>query len=169
MSQTDDWRCVHGHDRCDQMYPGPDCPYCERVPSQKDLDSSVFDGGAKDTGQRDVAPATEHTPGPWELGTVAIADRQSGGWLEAPEDAVVYCGSDEDPENECLIEGPDARANARLIAAAPDMYAQLDDALITLGEVAKVLARDYPSLANNVINQCAIRCADVLAKARGEK
>jgi hypothetical protein len=25
------WRCVNGHDRCDQMYSGPDCPYCDRV------------------------------------------------------------------------------------------------------------------------------------------
>lgn len=22
--------CVNGHDRCDQMYPGPDCSYCEK-------------------------------------------------------------------------------------------------------------------------------------------
>lgn len=24
------YTCVGGHDRCDQMYPGPTCPYCER-------------------------------------------------------------------------------------------------------------------------------------------
>jgi hypothetical protein len=27
----DDYRCVNGHDYCNQMYPGPNCPYCERV------------------------------------------------------------------------------------------------------------------------------------------
>ena len=26
-----DYRCVHWHDRCNQMYPGPDCPYCEKT------------------------------------------------------------------------------------------------------------------------------------------
>lgn len=26
-----DYRCVNGHDRCSQMYAGPDCPYCEQV------------------------------------------------------------------------------------------------------------------------------------------
>jgi DNA-directed RNA polymerase subunit RPC12/RpoP len=26
-----DYRCVNGHDRCDQMYPGSNCPYCERI------------------------------------------------------------------------------------------------------------------------------------------
>lgn len=30
MSDVPEFRCVNGHDRCDQMYPGPDCPYCER-------------------------------------------------------------------------------------------------------------------------------------------
>lgn len=24
------YKCVNGHDRCGQMYAGPDCPYCER-------------------------------------------------------------------------------------------------------------------------------------------
>lgn len=23
------YRCVRGHDLCETMYPGPDCPYCE--------------------------------------------------------------------------------------------------------------------------------------------
>lgn len=26
-----DWKCVNGHDMCDRMYPGPECPYCEEV------------------------------------------------------------------------------------------------------------------------------------------
>lgn len=25
------FRCTNGHDRCGQMYAGPDCQYCERV------------------------------------------------------------------------------------------------------------------------------------------
>jgi len=25
-----DYKCVNGHDACDQMYPGPECPYCEK-------------------------------------------------------------------------------------------------------------------------------------------
>ncbi len=25
------WKCVGGHDRCDQMLPNEDCPYCERT------------------------------------------------------------------------------------------------------------------------------------------
>ena len=26
-----EYRCVHGHDKCSEMYPGPECPYCERI------------------------------------------------------------------------------------------------------------------------------------------
>ena len=26
-----EYKCVHGHDRCDQMLPGPGCPYCEKT------------------------------------------------------------------------------------------------------------------------------------------
>ena len=42
----EDWRCVNGHDRCDQMYPGPECPYCERRvkkgrPRIEDIDKSL--------------------------------------------------------------------------------------------------------------------------------
>jgi hypothetical protein len=36
-----DWKCVHGHDRCDQMYPGPDCPYCERIPRRRKESDAV--------------------------------------------------------------------------------------------------------------------------------
>lgn len=32
-----EYRCVNGHDRCDQMYPGPDCPYCELYFSDKEI------------------------------------------------------------------------------------------------------------------------------------
>lgn len=26
-----EYRCIHGHDKCAEMYPGPECPYCERI------------------------------------------------------------------------------------------------------------------------------------------
>ena len=34
------YKCVHGHDRCDQMYPGADCPYCEMTARR--LDGSQY-------------------------------------------------------------------------------------------------------------------------------
>ena len=61
-----------------------------------------------------------------------------------------------------------AEANARLIALAPQLYERLEAAKVTLEEAAKLLAREFPSLANNIVNQCAIRCGDLLAKARGD-
>jgi hypothetical protein len=29
-STEEGYHCVNGHDRCHEMLPGPDCPYCER-------------------------------------------------------------------------------------------------------------------------------------------
>jgi hypothetical protein len=29
-----DYKCVNGHDLCQVMLPGPDCPYCERAVPQ---------------------------------------------------------------------------------------------------------------------------------------
>lgn len=25
-----EYKCVNGHDRCNEMYSGPECPYCEK-------------------------------------------------------------------------------------------------------------------------------------------
>lgn len=61
-----------------------------------------------------------------------------------------------------------SEADACLIVVAPDLYAQLEDAKATLEEAAKLLVSHYPSVANNIVNQCAIRCGDILTKARGE-
>lgn len=52
-------------------------------------------------------------------------------------------------------------------SAVDVLMAQLADAKATLERAAKLLARDYPSVANNLVNQCAIRCGDVLLSAKG--
>lgn len=36
------YRCVHGHDRCGEMYAGPECPYCERVTPRKKASDYPF-------------------------------------------------------------------------------------------------------------------------------
>ena len=30
-----EYRCVHGHDKCAEMYPGPECPLCEKRQKQR--------------------------------------------------------------------------------------------------------------------------------------
>jgi hypothetical protein len=59
----------------------------------------------------------EHTPGPWEA--YDGHDHALGHWLVLTEDHVVVCDT--------LFDGPTHEANARLIAAAPDLLAALID------------------------------------------
>ncbi|HKQ38799.1 MAG TPA: hypothetical protein VJ063_12030 [Verrucomicrobiae bacterium] len=59
-----------------------------------------------------------HTPGPWDLGEVHIGV----GGHHSPNEAFVTAGElDEGGYCEFRIQGENAIANARLIAAAPDM------------------------------------------------
>lgn len=109
--------------------------------AEKILGSSVRPDGAWEGEQPYPAGVT---PGPWESDGQAVFASDGTMLAESWE------GTDED---------------MALMAAATALYAQLEDARVTLGAVAQALCGEYPSLANNVINQCAIRCADALAKA----
>jgi hypothetical protein len=114
------------------------------------------------------------TPGPWRRkersnlanGIEGKTSRHSHEGDDGYRTVATYqdaCDSD-------LYDAQEANreANGNLITAAPELYTQLEDARATLEEAAKILARHYPSVANNLVNQCAIRCGDALAKARGE-
>jgi hypothetical protein len=83
-----------------------------------------------------------HTPGPWEIERTAHVDL----WITAPDGrhivGTVSCGGDQKTEG---------RANARLIAAAPDMLAALE---------AVIHAAFEPTWAQLV--------ADAIARAKGE-
>lgn len=106
------------------------------------------------------------TPGPWRWWTSNSWRRLSSDHPEHRREGCVLCPivqrSDGHPD--IIVTDGDMA----LIAAAPELYEALADAKITLEEAAKLLAPQYPSVANNIVNQCAIRCGDALAKARGE-
>ena len=106
---------------------------------------------------------TKWTKGPWVLddtGCIAVDDGSK--WPTK----YIKCTS---PWIEGVFkDDAEMLANQRLMAAAPELYERLEDAKVTLEEAAKLLAQEFPSLANNIVNQCAIRCGDLLAKARGD-
>lgn len=118
---------------------------------------------------------TKFTPGPWRKargGNIGnLVEGQSGRILHDHDDGyravATYQGACS--SGNYLAQDANRDANGSLIAAAPELYVQLEDARVTLEEAAKLLVERYPSVANNLVNQCAIRCADVLAKARGEQ
>lgn len=82
---------------------------------------------------------TNHTPGPWKVsGACYIRPANDGQWLHelivvtqddfnpAPSIATVNCRAYVDSEKEALKPDPEALANARLIAAAPETAAERD-------------------------------------------
>lgn len=95
------------------------------------------------------------TPGPW--GMIQHGERDSRVGANTLL-AIVYSTAFRDTENQ--------RANAHLIAAAPELYKALEEARKTLMECAEDTI-GTPSSA--VFRIQAEQCAAVLAKARGEK
>jgi hypothetical protein len=112
----------------------------------------------------DARSDSAHTPGPWEVGPMHCAVR--------PSIAAILRGeSPNDGHAICTLHGErDRPANARLIAAAPDLLAALDVALEFV-ELCWRVKLCWPDVALNDKGQldhadASIRAA--LAKARGE-
>lgn len=92
-------RCVNAHDLCHGGTSAP-CPYCERTP----------------------APVAKHTPAPWIAEQIEDGD-EDGGF----NGRLLYTGEFFKPVDDETVEyiNLSRPANARLIAAAPDMYEAL--------------------------------------------
>jgi uncharacterized membrane protein len=108
----------------------------------------------------DARSTSEHTPGPWEIGSMYCAVRPSIAAIlrgESPNDGHAICA---------LYGERDRPANARLIAAAPDLLAALDVAL----EFVELCWRDVDlneyAAEQRDHTEASIRAAR--AKARGE-
>ena len=97
------------------------------------------------------------TPGPWTAADTGLVTARDGA------ESVVYLG-------QCLNAHDAERcaANARLIAAAPELLA----ALFTAERELRLAADDAREAGRTVaavrLHQAAIYAAEVLAKARGE-
>lgn len=96
---------------------------------------------------------TKHTPGPWNLTTVPFELRNT-------DDAATIYGPYNINEGACMVAnisrspGDDvATANAKLIAAAPELLAKLQ----------KVTMMDYPTLSE--FNHLRMELAEEIKKA----
>jgi len=100
---------------------------------------------------------TKHTPGPWREGSTAHSK-----WVEAG--AVRICQVDTEEEN-AGINFYESEANARLIAAAPDLLASL------LG-ILPFIPKSSKSDGGAAMHSPAVAAADAvrsaIVKARGE-
>lgn len=118
------------------------------------------------------AQKTAFTPGPWVL---VPATEHHGPYIAADRGGDVcdcYCMTEPGlastrnggPSRPVNFQGEEAHANARLIAAAPDLFAQL--ARVT--DHLEVWARDHSDERTSETD-AAIYCARaVLARAKGE-
>lgn len=95
------------------------------------------------------------TPGPWH------ATWNGTCWqLDASPDAVATTQ---------FCYAPETEANARLIAAAPELYAALDDAEVDLDLLRQAVAASDPTRELLLrISDMRGRIAAAMAKARGE-
>lgn len=99
---------------------------------------------------------SKHTPGPW---TPEIEHSGGVGWRVVSDAS----GYPNDGWNICAsILGPDSKANAHLIAAAPDMLAALQAAMPTLRNAATEEARS--ALAPTGLAPLSVK-REVLTKA----
>lgn len=115
-----------------------------------------------------------HTPGPWKFIDVPRQDNDDGsvtvrhfrvdgdGWEGIYEDTMLPVGLDE------------REANARIIAAAPELLEDGDVNCRALEFVIALLKEEFPgsAIANMAVAQLEIRLKnsrEVIAKARGQK
>ena len=107
---------------------------------------------------------TEHTPGPW---------RSDSPYVSAPSGAhrkiVADCYQDPSWRDSIAISDDECIANARLIAAAPELLAALEQALAVIGsdavEAARLLAIQHGMPYGPTVDVVAIRT--LIAKTRG--
>jgi hypothetical protein len=99
---------------------------------------------------------SKHTPGPWEIGNAPHSDCRIYAPSEVHAIAKTY-GPDLNGIGVCALTGPMNRADARLIAAAPELL----KALIALERTAGI-----PAMNDDPVR---VKARAAIAKAKGEK
>lgn len=101
---------------------------------------------------------TEYTPGPWRSGTVygaIVADYKTSSYEESGHGDVNYYGG------HLVCESVEFEANARLIAAAPEMLEALKEIVSDSGQ-----GNSHDSLLQEIVDIHSI-ARDAIAKATG--
>lgn len=103
---------------------------------------------------------SKHTPGPWKVNKINSRIYVEGGIIDNHGVCAHVETYSEDPSVEDF-------ANANLIAAAPDLLAACEEALLAMGKVKVVLSPDAPAWQEELVGASeSLRAA--IAKAKGE-
>ena len=100
-------------------------------------------------------------PGPWEL-----SEGNTSLWAKSPWNARIRIAN---VIKHASMNGIDHDANARLIAAAPDMLEALESAINCLYAVRDHERENYGPLMGKVENALINKLIPVIKAARGEK
>lgn len=111
-----------------------------------------------------------HTPGPWTFRPDPDAKMRAtcAYWIDgAPTYDNATIGS---PIADVRNLGAPSEANARLIAAAPEMLEALEQAAMDYGELqAYMRAAKEPEAQINVVKKRLAACLELIAKAEGRE
>ena len=77
-----------------------------------------------------MSEQTQHTPGPW----TAVPCIREGYWIAVNKQPFSVVATLDEEGRYGAIEGDNAEANARLIAAAPDLLAVVEEAIERYGK-----------------------------------
>ena len=107
----------------------------------------------------------EHTPGPWKIERLSIGSRGGSNtcWMIGPMDACIY--DDWRPRANGISEAEN-EANARLIAAAPDLLAALENIRDTIESC--YIAGGWVPLDAEEMESIVEMATIAIAKAKGE-
>lgn len=100
----------------------------------------------------------KHTPGPWKV-YERVSNHDSDSWIKGPDGEQIASGIGHEDE-------PQQLANARLIAAAPELLEALQD-LVGWGGLATLL--DEGIRASVKGDRVWVNARAVIAKATGEQ
>jgi hypothetical protein len=107
-----------------------------------------------------------HTPGPWVASVQRSREGSDLGWIVQHKNGRICWPSlaYSEPNAEADASDPAREANARLIAAAPDMYEALKEALQLFDLVTAL-----DDQGSNALGQAEIAIRAALAKAEGRE
>jgi len=102
---------------------------------------------------------TQHTPGPWTvaLGSWIVSDKSQIARAFEANPAMGFPGNVTEQEKD---------ANARLIAAAPELLALVDEMQAALDVLAEDVADTFPARSEAACD-LAMKARDAIAKATG--
>jgi hypothetical protein len=110
----------------------------------------------------------QHTPGPWGVRDTPNMNREGFHWREIfQEDAPAITLAEVFMDDEEISNG-EARANARLIAAAPDLLNELEASAKMLRTLVEV-AEDIRLEGAPIIRERLVSVEAAIARARGEQ